>query len=247
MTDVTDASFVTDVVERSAVVPVVVDLWAPWCGPCKTLGPILDKVIAETNGLVELAKVNVDENPQVSQAFQVQGIPAVYAMVNGQIADHFVGAKGEGDVRAFVQALIPEGAVAPDAAAGAEGADGAPGDAAPGLPTDEAGLRALLDETPDHPEGVVILAALLAERGEGEEALSLLERIPETPDTRRVAAIARTGLASVDDIETRLEALLLQVKGNDDARQEFVDLLEVMGAADPRTADFRKRLTSHLF
>jgi len=246
MTDVTDASFVTDVVERSSVVPVVVDLWAPWCGPCKTLGPILDKVVAETNGLVELAKVNVDENPQVSQAFQVQGIPAVYAMVGGQVADHFVGAKGEADVRAFVQALIPEGAVPPVEADGGSdvGAAEAP---APGLPTDEAGLRALLEETPDHPEGVVILAALLAERGDGEEALALLERIPETADTRRVAAIARTGLASVDDISSRLEALLPQVKDNDDARQEYVDLLEIMGAADQRTADYRKKLTSYLY
>ncbi len=77
MTDVTDATFNTAVIERSRTVPVVVDLWAPWCGPCKTLGPILEQAVAATGGKVELAQVNVDENPQVAQAVQVQGIPAV--------------------------------------------------------------------------------------------------------------------------------------------------------------------------
>ena len=83
MADITDATFEADVLERSKQVAVVVDLWAPWCGPCKTLGPIIEKVIGETGGKVELAKVNVDENPQFSQAFQVQGIPAVYAVKEG--------------------------------------------------------------------------------------------------------------------------------------------------------------------
>jgi len=239
MADVTDATFMTDVIERSKTVPVVVDLWAEWCGPCKTLGPILDKVIAETGGLVELAKVDVDANPEVSQAFQVQSIPAVYAMAGGQVVANFIGAKGEAEVREFVQALIPEGAVPPGGAEAPE-----PVSKVAGL--DEAGLRELLNETPDDPEAVVALAAMLVERGEGADALTLLERIPETPDTRRIAALARTG-GPVDDIDAKLESLLGSVKGNEDARQEFVDLLEVLGAADPRTADWRKRLTSALF
>ena len=99
MGDVTDATFAAEVIERSTQVPVVVDLWAPWCGPCKTLSPIIERVIADTDGAVELAKVNVDENPQVSQAFQVQGIPAVFAIVDGQVVDHFVGAQGEAFVK----------------------------------------------------------------------------------------------------------------------------------------------------
>src|SRR3546814_11686380 len=91
--DVTDATFATDVVERSKSVPVVVDLWAEWCGPCKTLGPIIEKVIAETDGKVVLAKVDVDTNPQVANAFQVQGIPAVHAVRDGRVVDSFVGAQ----------------------------------------------------------------------------------------------------------------------------------------------------------
>ncbi len=106
MADITDATFATDVIERSHTVPVVVDLWAPWCGPCQSLGPILERVIGETQGLVELAKVNVDENPQVSQAFQVQSIPAVYAMRDGQVVDGFMGAQPESEIVSFVQRLL---------------------------------------------------------------------------------------------------------------------------------------------
>src|ERR1043166_8191859 len=107
MADITDATFEQDVLERSKQVPVVVDLWAPWCGPCKTLGPIIERVVADTGGKVELAKVNVDVNPQVSRAFQVQSIPAVYALKDGKVVDGFVGAQPEHVVQAFVEALLP--------------------------------------------------------------------------------------------------------------------------------------------
>ena len=107
MTDVTDDSFQTDVIERSATVPVVVDLWAEWCGPCKTLGPILEEVVAATGGTVELAKVNVDENPRVAATFQVQSIPAVYALRDGQVVDAFIGAQPRQVVEAFVARLAP--------------------------------------------------------------------------------------------------------------------------------------------
>ena len=90
--DVTDATFASAVIERSMSVPVVVDLWAEWCGPCKVLGPILEKVVNETSGAVELAKVDVDANPQVAEAFKVQSIPAVFAIHEGKIVDTFVGA-----------------------------------------------------------------------------------------------------------------------------------------------------------
>lgn len=117
MADVTDASFEVDVIERSKTVPVVIDLWAEWCGPCKSLGPILEKVIGETQGLVELAKIDVDANPEVSAAFQVQSIPAVYAMVDGQVVDGFTGAQGEPQVVDFVQRLLDGSPVAAATAA----------------------------------------------------------------------------------------------------------------------------------
>src|SRR4029450_9228316 len=104
-TDVTDATFQTEVLDRSQTTPVVVDLWAPWCGPCHQLGPIIEKVVDETEGKIMLAKVNVDESPQVSAAFGVQGIPAVYAVAGGKVVDGFIGAQGEAAVREFVSRL----------------------------------------------------------------------------------------------------------------------------------------------
>lgn len=234
MADVTDATFATEVVERSHAVAVVVDLWAPWCGPCKTLGPILEQTVAATDGAVELAKVNVDDNPQTAQAFQVQSIPAVYAMRDGKVVDGFIGAQGEAAVAEFVQRLLPteqESEVDALVAAG-----------------DEASLRRALELDADHEGAVVGLADLLVADGRGEEALDLLERIPETAEVRRVAALARTGGgAGNGDVEARLEDLLGQVKADPAARQEFVDLLEIMGADDPRTSVYRRRLTTQLY
>ena len=240
--DVTDSSFQTDVLDRSSTTPVVVDLWAPWCGPCKTLGPILEKVVGETNGQVVLAKVNVDENPQVSQAFRVQGIPAVYAVADGKVVDGFVGAQPEANVREFVGRLQPSEADQEIARLLAAG--------------DEGSLRKVLESRPDHHDAIVALAELLAERredGDVDEALALLDRIPETPETRRVGALARIGDGPADadgagdDIVAKLDGLLDQVKADDDARQQYVDLLEVLGPDDPRTADYRRRLTRQLF
>src|SRR5271166_1390626 len=114
MTDVTDATFEQEVLDRSDQVPVVVDLWAPWCGPCKTLGPIIERVVEATGGAVELAKVNVDENPRIAQSFQVQSIPAVFAIKDRKVADRFVGALPESAVREFVSRLVPAPSEADD-------------------------------------------------------------------------------------------------------------------------------------
>ena len=234
--DVTDATFPTEVVERSKQVPVVVDLWAEWCGPCKTLGPILEKVIDETGGKVVLAKVDVDTNQQTAAAFQVQGIPAVYALKDGKVVDGFVGAQPEANVREFVAGLLPteeEDAVAALLAAG-----------------DEASLRQVLALEPGHEQAVVAPRRAAGEaRGEEDkaEALALLERIPESAETRRVAALARIGVDTRDDITDELDGLLPRVKDDDAARQRFIDLLEVMGPDDPRTAPYRKQLTAQLF
>jgi len=232
---VTDATFQTDVLERSMTTPVVVDLWAEWCGPCKMLGPIIEQVVAETDGKVVLAKVDVDSNPQTAQAFRVQSIPAVYAVADGKVVDGFVGAQGEDAVREFVSRLLPTEEQTEVDRLREIG--------------DEASLRTALELEPDD-EGVIVdLAELLVADERNEEALELLARIPESPHTRRVAALARSGgaYASDDDVEKRLVELLDSVKADDAARQEFVDLLELLGPDDPRTGSYRRQLTSRLF
>lgn len=231
--DVTDATFEADVIARSADVAVVVDLWAPWCGPCKTLGPIIEKVVDATGGKVLLAKVNVDENPGISQAFRVQSIPAVYAMRDGQVVDGFVGAHPEQEVQRFVDTLLPtetESELDRLLAAG-----------------DEASLRQALEIEPGNEDAIVALGEMLVERGDGEEALALLQRIPESDRTRKLAAAARVGSAPTDDHDATLSGLLERVKTDDEARQEFVDILELMGPDDPRTAGYRRQLTARLF
>ena len=221
--DATDASFENDVLVRSDAAPVVVDLWAPWCGPCKTLSPIIERVVEATAGAVELVKVNVDENPKIAQSFQVQSIPAVFAIKDRRVVDQFIGALGE-------------------AAVG-----------------DEASLRRALELDPDRPEAVVGLAEILLGRGEPEDALSLLAKIPDTGEARRVAALARLAIAGTPvspegtsggggiELEEHIGVLLDRVKTDDEARQELVDLLETMDPSDPRREQYRRALASRLF
>jgi putative thioredoxin len=235
MVDVTDATFEQAVLARSNQVPVVVDLWAPWCEPCKTLGPILERVIAATDGAVELVKVNVDENPRVSGTFQVQSIPAVYAVRDRQIVDHFIGALPEPQVAEFIARLAPAPTEADELVAVG----------------DESSLRRALELEPDHPAGVVALARLLVANGSPDEALQLLARVPETPEARLVAAEARLAAQQVevpaDGVDGLLDALLPRVKEDEAARQEFIDLLETLGPDDQRTARYRKALSAQLF
>ena len=233
MVDVTDATFQTAVIDRSHTVPVVVDLWAEWCGPCKQLGPIIERVVAATGGRVELAKVDVDANPQVAQAFRVQSIPAVFAIKDGQPVDQFTGALPEAKVAEFVDKLVGPAELSEVDRLAQAG--------------DEASLRAALELEADHAGAVVALAELLTLDDRSDEALALLERIPESPETRRVAALARTGPVAGDQIHDRLVALLPRVKGDDEARREFVDLLELVAEDDPAKADWRRQLSAQLF
>ena len=241
--DTTDASFDNDVLVRSDAVPVVVDLWAPWCGPCKTLSPIIERVVEATAGAVELVKVNVDENPRIAQSFEVQSIPAVFAIKDRRVVDQFIGALGEAAVREFVNRLLPVASEAEELIALG----------------DEASLRRALELEPDRPEAVVGLAEILVRRGEPEDALSLLAKIPDTGEARRVAALARLAIAGTSvapgtangagsmELEEHMAALLDRVKTDDEARQELVDLLETMEPSDPRREQYRRALASRLF
>ncbi|MDH5520393.1 MAG: thioredoxin, partial [Acidimicrobiia bacterium] len=157
MIDVQDATFEAEVIQRSMTTPVVVDLWAPWCGPCRTLGPMLEKVIGETKGKVVLAKINVDENPGASAAFQVQSIPAVYALKDGQVVDGFIGGQPEPAIREFVDKLLgdePSSELHALLAAG-----------------DEESLRKAVELDGDSVQAVGMLAALLLQSDRAPEAV----------------------------------------------------------------------------
>jgi len=215
----------------------VVDLWASWCGPCRALGPVLEKLVSERAGEVVLAKVDVDANPRVSATFQVQSIPAVYALKDRRVVSSFVGALPEPQVRDWLaQVAPPPTEVDMLVAAG-----------------DEASLRQALELEPANTTVIISLATLLVDRGDDsgrKEALQLLERIPETSDVRHLQAQARVGEEAANGataVTAKLDALLDRVKADPAARQEYLDLLEIMGPDDPRVATYRKALTARLF
>jgi putative thioredoxin len=246
--DVTDATFETDVLQRSTEVTVVVDLWAAWCGPCRVLGPILEKVVDETPQ-VDLVKIDVDANPQSASAFRVQSIPAVFAIRDRKVVDSFVGALPEPAVRQWIAGLQAAPSELDELIAAG----------------DEGSLRRAVELEPANERAILALARLLLsdrragaageDESDRQEVLALLARLPESAETRRLAAQARLageleiqdGLVGEDGVEAKLDALLDRVRDDDAARQEFVDLLEVLGPDDPRTATYRKALTARLF
>jgi putative thioredoxin len=200
---------------------------------------MLEKAVADTDGAVALAKVNVDDNPGVAQAFAVQSIPAVFAISNGQVVDQFIGAVPEAQVTAFIQRLAPAPSEADNLVAAG----------------DEGSLRKALELEPDHSGAIEALARLLIDRDDAPEALALIQRVPETDATRALAAEARLREAGVDvsatvdgaGIEEKFNELLERVRDDDTARQEYVDLLETMGADDPRTSEYRRALAARLY
>jgi putative thioredoxin len=245
--DVSEADFQSLVIEGSKQTPVVVDFWADWCQPCKTLGPILEKVTNETQGSVRLAKVDVDANPRLAQAFGVQGIPMVIAFKDGKPVSQFTGAVPEAAVRQFIAQLIPplvdEAVLAAEALADAGDLAGA-----------EAALNQLLVEQPANLEAGLSLATLLLDRGASQEAIEVLSRLSQTPDVKRLLAAARLldgGEVDLADPEAALPRLLELVQeggdGREKARLQMIDLFDVLGAENPLTVEYRRRLANALF
>jgi putative thioredoxin len=236
--DVDEQSFQAEVVDRSHDAPVVIDFWAPWCGPCRTLGPVLEKLAGEARGAWVLAKINVDENPRLAQAFGVQGIPAVKAVHQGRLVAEFTGAQPESQVRTWLKRFVPERAEeAPpeDLAALAE--------RDPQAATQR--YRAILAKTPDDAAAMLGLGRLLLAAGDGEGA-ALLKGVPVTAPQyqaaqgwltlgKLVAEADREAafelLARVDqdpaDLEARYQLAAHQIGGqrNEDAIEHQLEIV----------------------
>ncbi|MBN9492790.1 thioredoxin [bacterium] len=211
--DVTDATFAAEVLERSKQTAVVVDFWAPWCGPCRMLGPIIEKLAGEFAPDVVVAKLNTDENPQTATQFRIQGIPAVKAFRDGRVVAEFTGALPEPQVRAFFARVLPSPAeiAARDAARFASAGDSAAAEAA---------YRDALAATPSNADAIVGLARILLARGERREAEKLLERAP---------------------IDRRAKSLRHRIFLDDFAEKHAKDNLETEAANNPRDARARYR------
>lgn len=200
--DVTDQTFATEVVETSKNVPVVVDFWAEWCGPCRMLGPVLERLAEEFNGAFILAKVDVDQNQQAAHQFQIQGIPAVKAFYNGNIVGEFTGAQPEPKIREFLQTLLPS-------QADAYVKQGFEWESSGQLTRAEANYRGALDENAKHYPALVGLGRILLKQNKTDEGLETLKQIPEglpervAAETLIATAEFLQAAAGANDVELR--------------------------------------------
>jgi putative thioredoxin len=255
--EVTDQTFEQVVVEGSKERPVVVDMWAAWCGPCRTLTPILEKVAEERAGAFLLATLDTDANPMTAQAFGVQSIPTVIAFDDGKAVTGFIGAYPEPEVNRFIDSILPtEADLRADAARSVE----ASGD----LASAEEAYRSALEDDAANKDAAVGLGRILAERGELDAAEELVARHRPDPDAERVQAIvtmrrwadapadgtlgAAKRLAATGDVTAAL-AGMLQALGDDRdaARDAMVTVFTAVGDDDPVVQEYRRRLAAALF
>jgi len=251
MGDVGEADFQQKVVERSRAVPVVVDFWAEWCGPCRVLGPALEQAVAKRGGKVELAKVDVDANQRLAATFGVQGIPAVKGFRDGEVVAEFVGAQPPPAIEDFLNQLVPS--------------------EAEGLVDsgDEESLRRAVELDPGHAPAAIGLARILLERGEPDAALELLgnfstdflaDGLAARAELAKEAA-AQDGRGPLDEaftawddgeIEGALELLQRELADagdsgrRDQLRRVMVAIFTELGAAHPLAREHRRRLAAAL-
>lgn len=270
--DISTADFPTQVIERSHEIPVVVDFWAEWCGPCKVLGPTLERLASESAGGWELAKVDVDQNQQLAMQFGVQGIPTVVAFKDGNPVSRFTGALPEAQVRQFLDQLQPSelDLLAQSGEAALERGDDADAEQA---------FRSVLSQDAGHEAAGLGLAGLLLEAGDRTGALDVLARLARTEDVKRFEAYARLSADEEVDLESLAEAAesgaetdlvayarglvgagrhadaleplieVVTLRGDeaDQARLMALDIFELLGPDSPITGEYRRRLASALF
>jgi putative thioredoxin len=243
--DVTEQDFEQEVLKRSQTIPVVVDFWAEWCGPCRALGPILEKAAEAREGQVVLAKLDTDANQNIARTFRIQGIPAVKAFKDGQVVDEFVGVQPPAQVERFFDRLVPSEADTLVAAG------------------DEASLRRALELEPGRTDAGYALAQQLFARGERDEAAKLLSNIAGHFGAEGLASRIRLedqdavdldeAFAALDagDREKALELLIGAIPSangyKDDVRRVVVAILDALGVDDPLARDARRRLATALY
>jgi putative thioredoxin len=255
--DVTEATFEAEVLQRSMTTPVVIDLWADWCGPCHQLAPVLEQAVAARNGDVVLARIDVDANQALAAALGVQGIPAVKAVVGGRLVAEFVGVQPKAAVERFLDQIAPRRAPEPAVPE------------APAVITDETikGWQETLATEPGNAEARIGLAKVALGNGDHAEALKLLGPVEHEAGAAPLLAAARLAATAADDgsefaeaaakatagsPEAALESLLAAVRSGDGdrrdgARRLMLDVFKLLGDDDPRTMRYRRGLMTALY